>query len=64
MVLADANANELTTGSKRSRYNVAVIGGTFDHLHAGHKVLLSMAAWIAEEKLIVGVTGALAKSFV
>ena len=62
-----ANTNELTTTaigrSKRPRYGVAAMGGTFDHLHAGHKILLSMAAWIAEEKLIVGVTGASAKSF-
>ncbi|KAJ6597035.1 hypothetical protein DFH09DRAFT_109657 [Mycena vulgaris] len=37
-------------------FPVVVLGGTFDHLHAGHKILLSMAAWIASEKLIVGVT--------
>ncbi|EIN07175.1 Nucleotidylyl transferase, partial [Punctularia strigosozonata HHB-11173 SS5] len=35
---------------------VVALGGTFDHLHAGHKILLSMAAWIASEKIIVGVT--------
>ncbi|KAF7974827.1 hypothetical protein HWV62_11187 [Athelia sp. TMB] len=35
---------------------VVVLGGTFDHLHAGHKLFLSMAAWIASEKIIVGVT--------
>ncbi|KAL4254050.1 hypothetical protein ABKN59_002486 [Abortiporus biennis] len=35
---------------------VVALGGTFDHLHAGHKILLSMAAWIASEKLIVGMT--------
>jgi hypothetical protein len=60
-----ANTNELAAAdrSKRPRYGVAAMGGTFDHLHAGHKILLSMAAWIAEEKLIVGVTGASAKSF-
>ena len=65
------NASEMTitttttvTGrSIRPRYGVAAMGGTFDHLHAGHKILLSMAAWIAEEKLIVGVTGTSAKSF-
>ena len=33
------------------------LGGTFDHLHAGHKILLSMAAWFARKKVIVGVTG-------
>ena len=40
-----------------SRHPVVALGGTFDHLHAGHKILLSMAAWIAERKIIVGVTG-------
>lgn len=39
-----------------SRHPVVALGGTFDHLHAGHKILLSMAAWIADQKLIVGVT--------
>jgi hypothetical protein len=39
------------------RYPVVALGGTFDHLHAGHKILLSMAAWIASRKVIVGVTG-------
>ncbi|CAE6498718.1 unnamed protein product [Rhizoctonia solani] len=37
-------------------YPVSVLGGTFDYLHPGHKILLSMAAWITTSKLIVGVT--------
>ncbi|CAL1705139.1 unnamed protein product [Somion occarium] len=37
-------------------FPVTALGGTFDHLHAGHKILLSMAAWITSEKLIIGVT--------
>ncbi|KAI8989700.1 Nucleotidylyl transferase [Trametes punicea] len=37
-------------------YPVVALGGTFDHLHAGHKILLGMGAWIASEKLIVGIT--------
>jgi pantetheine-phosphate adenylyltransferase len=40
-----------------SLYPVAALGGTFDHLHAGHKILLAMAAWIARDKLIIGLTG-------
>lgn len=40
-----------------SLFPVIALGGTFDHLHAGHKILLSMAAWIASEKIIVGITG-------
>jgi hypothetical protein len=38
-------------------YPVVALGGTFDHLHAGHKILLSMGAWITNQRLIVGVTG-------
>ncbi|KAF9645133.1 Nucleotidylyl transferase [Thelephora ganbajun] len=37
-------------------FPIVALGGTFDHLHAGHKILLSMAAWIARKKVIVGVT--------
>lgn len=40
-------------------YEVTALGGTFDHLHAGHKILLSMAASITTRKIIVGVTGEL-----
>lgn len=43
--------------SSPSSYPVVALGGTFDHLHAGHKILLSMAAWIATRKVIVGTTG-------
>ena len=38
-------------------YPISIIGGTFDHLHAGHKILLSMAAYITSQKLIIGITG-------
>ncbi|KIJ69325.1 hypothetical protein HYDPIDRAFT_80662 [Hydnomerulius pinastri MD-312] len=49
------------TGSRKAGefpplYPVVALGGTFDHLHAGHKILLSMASWIAGRKLIVGLT--------
>ncbi|PWZ01871.1 WD40 repeat-like protein [Testicularia cyperi] len=37
-------------------YRVVALGGTFDHLHVGHKILLSMASLIATERIIVGVT--------
>lgn len=32
------------------------LGGTFDHLHAGHKILLTMACWLARRRVIVGIT--------
>nr|GAT53295.1 predicted protein [Mycena chlorophos] len=46
----------LAETTRVSRFPVVALGGTFDHLHAGHKILLSMGAWLATEKLIVGVT--------
>uniref|UniRef100_A0A183SYE9 CTP_transf_like domain-containing protein n=1 Tax=Schistocephalus solidus TaxID=70667 RepID=A0A183SYE9_SCHSO len=34
------------------------LGGTFDQLHNGHRVLLSVAALLAQRRLLVGVTDA------
>ncbi|KAG8772287.1 hypothetical protein FRC12_003136 [Ceratobasidium sp. 428] len=42
--------------SSHGSYPVTAIGGTFDYLHPGHKILLSMSAWITTSKLIVGMT--------
>jgi len=44
------------TSEVNPSFPVVALGGTFDHLHAGHKILLSMSAWIATQKVIVGVT--------
>jgi hypothetical protein len=38
-------------------FNHVAVGGTFDHLHAGHKILLTMTAWITGKRLVCGVTG-------
>lgn len=43
-------------GKGLTTYPVAALGGTFDHLHVGHKILLTMASLIAEREIIVGVT--------
>ena len=38
-------------------HEYVAVGGTFDHLHQGHKVLLSCAAAIATRGLVVGISG-------
>lgn len=54
----DAASAATEADSPPGSYEVSALGGTFDHLHAGHKILLTMAASITTRKLIVGVTGA------
>jgi len=35
----------------------SAVGGTFDHLHYGHKIMLTVAAYLTEISLLVGITG-------
>lgn len=37
-------------------YQSCALGGTFDHLHSGHKLLLSLAALSASAKVMIGIT--------
>ncbi|CAH0490701.1 unnamed protein product [Peronospora farinosa] len=37
-------------------HDLVILGGTFDHLHNGHKKLLSLAVGICAKRMIVGVT--------
>lgn len=38
-------------------FDQVAVGGTFDRLHAGHRLLLAASALAAERRLFVGVTG-------
>ncbi|PXF49345.1 Phosphopantetheine adenylyltransferase [Gracilariopsis chorda] len=38
------------------KYDTVAVGGTFDRLHAGHRLLLTAAAWAAKSTLRVGIT--------
>lgn len=40
-----------------NKYDTVAVGGTFDRLHAGHRLLLTAAAWASRVLLIIGVTG-------
>lgn len=39
-----------------NKYKVTALGGTFDHIHDGHKILLTVAAFLTSTRLIIGVT--------
>ncbi|EPY51557.1 cytidylyltransferase [Schizosaccharomyces cryophilus OY26] len=48
---------EIENEEKKISNRIAAVGGTFDHLHVGHKVLLTLSAWIGIVKVYVGVSG-------
>lgn len=37
-------------------YDTVAVGGTFDRLHAGHRLLLTTAAWATRNNLRIGIT--------
>ena len=39
------------------KYDVTVVAGTFDHLHSGHKLLLTQTALLTKNEIRLGVTG-------
>lgn len=49
-------SNGVPSNSTFETFESVCLGGTFDRLHLGHKVLLSEAVLHASEKLVVGVT--------
>ncbi|KPI87413.1 hypothetical protein ABL78_3497 [Leptomonas seymouri] len=56
--LVDSAAMRRSGDGFMPSYHYVAVGGTFDHFHSGHKVLLSTAALYTLGKLRVGVTDA------
>lgn len=51
------NYNLANSNCLFSSIPVVAVGGTFDHLHDGHKILLTISGFLAKDTLIIGVTG-------
>jgi phosphopantetheine adenylyltransferase/dephospho-CoA kinase len=53
-----SQAGKVEESQEGKIYSQVVLGGTFDRIHAGHKILLTTALLRCTGKLTVGVTGA------
>lgn len=58
VIVDDLNINYPNLNKQEffSSYNTIVVGGTFDRLHPGHKLLLTMACLCAKKKLLITLT--------
>ncbi|OAV94902.1 hypothetical protein, variant [Puccinia triticina 1-1 BBBD Race 1] len=50
------NPSSRSSNHPDRHFETLALGGTFDHLHSGHKILLTIAAWLTTRRLIIGIT--------
>lgn len=54
--ITNQHSRDVNQSVDQDKYKVSAVGGTFDHIHDGHKILLTIAAFLTSKKLIVGLT--------
>lgn len=55
--VSNLEVGEGSSTPSQNGFAAVAVGGTFDHLHIGHKLLLTLAGFLSRTRLIVGVTG-------
>ena len=55
-MLAETNARLIGDWEGPLQFKVVAVGGTFDRLHAGHRLLLAATALVATDRIFVGIT--------
>lgn len=54
--VAGKQRNQDLNGACLQTYKEVVLGGTFDHLHSGHRLLLAAASFLCEQRITVGLS--------
>ena len=54
--MSEPQETDISTRSSLFKYEQVCIGGTFDHMHLGHRLLLTQACLVTKTTLHVGVT--------
>ena len=55
-LLNDPQETDISARSSLFKYETVCIGGTFDHMHLGHRLLLTQACLVTKTLLYVGIT--------